>query len=388
MKRIVLLGASGSIGLQTIDVVEQHPDEFEIVGLSVGKNIDVLRDILKRLSVYSVCVQNESDLPQLKEDFPDISFLSGEEGLEKLVTVEDYDVLVNALVGFVGLNPTYKAIETGHDIALANKETLVVGGDLIMPLAKEKKVHIYPIDSEHSAIFQCIQGAYPKDIERLIITASGGSFRSKSREELENVTVEEALAHPNWSMGAKITIDSATMMNKGFEVMEAHHLFNMPYEKIQVVMHDESIIHSMVEFKDHAVLAQLGTPDMRIPIQYALSWPRRYELNTGEPLDLTKVQTLHFHEADEERYPLLALAYEVGRRQGTLPAVMNGANEEANLAFRKGKIKFLDIEDAVINAVYQVGRDEVNSIEDLKKADQEARKYVQEFIKDLEEGKE
>ncbi len=388
MKRIVLLGASGSIGLQTIDVVEQHPDEFEIVGLSVGKNISVLREILKRLSVYSVCVQNESDLPQLKEDFPDISFLSGEEGLEKLVTVEDYDVLVNALVGFVGLNPTYKAIETGHDIALANKETLVVGGDLIMPLAKEKKVHIYPIDSEHSAIFQCIQGAYPKDIERLIITASGGSFRSKSREELENVTVEEALAHPNWSMGAKITIDSATMMNKGFEVMEAHHLFNMPYEKIQVVMHDESIIHSMVEFKDHAVLAQLGTPDMRIPIQYALSWPRRYELNTGEPLDLTKVQTLHFHEADEERYPLLALAYEVGRRQGTLPAVMNGANEEANLAFREGKIKFLDIEDAVINAVYQVGRDEVNSIEDLKKADQEARKYVQEFIKDLEEGKE
>lgn len=388
MKRIVLLGASGSIGLQTIDVVEQHPDEFEIVGLSVGKNIDVLREILKRLSVYSVCVQNESDLPQLKEDFPDISFLSGEEGLEKLVTVEDYDVLVNALVGFVGLNPTYKAIETGHDIALANKETLVVGGDLIMPLAKEKKVHIYPIDSEHSAIFQCIQGAYPKDIKRLIITASGGSFRSKSREELENVTVEEALAHPNWSMGAKITIDSATMMNKGFEVMEAHHLFNMPYEKIQVVMHDESIIHSMVEFKDHAVLAQLGTPDMRIPIQYALSWPRRYELNTGEPLDLTKVQTLHFHEADEERYPLLALAYEVGRRQGTLPAVMNGANEEANLAFREGKIKFLDIEDAVINAVYQVGRDEVNSIEDLKKADQEARKYVQEFIKDLEEGKE
>ena len=388
MKRIVLLGASGSIGLQTIDVVEQHPDEFEIVGLSVGKNISVLREILKRLSVYSVCVQNESDLPQLKEDFPDISFLSGEEGLEKLVTVEDYDVLVNALVGFVGLNPTYKAIETGHDIALANKETLVVGGDLIMPLAKEKKVHIYPIDSEHSAIFQCIQGAYPKDIERLIITASGGSFRSKSREELENVTVEEALAHPNWSMGAKITIDSATMMNKGFEVMEAHHLFNMPYEKIQVVMHDESIIHSMVEFKDHAVLAQLGTPDMRIPIQYALSWPRRYELNTGEPLDLTKVQTLHFHEADEERYPLLALAYEVGRRQGTLPAVMNGANEEANLAFREGKIKFLDIEDAVINAVYQVGRNEVNSIEDLKKADQEARKYVQEFIKDLEEGKE
>ena len=388
MKRIVLLGASGSIGLQTIDVVEQHPDEFEIVGLSVGKNISVLREILKRLSVYSVCVQNESDLPQLKEDFPDISFLSGEEGLEKLVTVEDYDVLVNALVGFVGLNPTYKAIETGHDIALANKETLVVGGDLIMPLAKEKKVHIYPIDSEHSAIFQCIQGAYPKDIERLIITASGGSFRSKSREELENVTVEEALAHPNWSMGAKITIDSATMMNKGFEVIEAHHLFNMPYEKIQVVMHDESIIHSMVEFKDHAVLAQLGTPDMRIPIQYALSWPRRYELNTGEPLDLTKVQTLHFHEADEERYPLLALAYEVGRRQGTLPAVMNGANEEANLAFREGKIKFLDIEDAVINAVYQVGRNEVNSIEDLKKADQEARKYVQEFIKDLEEGKE
>ncbi|MBR2825769.1 MAG: 1-deoxy-D-xylulose-5-phosphate reductoisomerase [Solobacterium sp.] len=388
MKRIVLLGASGSIGLQTMDVVEQHPDEFEVVGLSVGQNIPALRQILRKHNIYTVCVQNKEDLPNLQEQYPDITFLYGDEGLEKLVTIEDYDILVNALVGFVGLYPTYKAIETGHDIALANKETLVVGGDLIMPLAKEKKVHIYPIDSEHSAIFQCLQGNHHKDIKRLIITASGGSFRTKTREELEHVTVKEALQHPNWTMGAKITIDSATMMNKGFEVIEAHHLFDIPYEQISVLMHDESIIHSMVEFQDHAILAQLGTPDMRIPIQYALTWPDRYPIHVGEPLDLAKVQTLHFHDADFKRYPLLALAYEVGRRKGNLPAVMNGANEEANQAFREGKIKFLQIEDAVYNAVYQVGFNEVHTIDDLKKADQAARQYVKVFIEDLKEANE
>ena len=388
MKRIVLLGASGSIGLQTMDVVEQHPDEFQVVGLSVGQNIPALRQVLRKHDIYTVCVQKEEDLPILQEQYPDITFLCGEEGLEKLVTIEDYDILVNALVGFVGLYPTYRAIETGHDIALANKETLVVGGDIIMPLAKEKKVHIYPIDSEHSAIFQCLQGNRHKDVNRLIITASGGSFRNKTREELEGVTVKEALDHPNWTMGAKITIDSATMMNKGFEVIEAHHLFDMPYDKIDVLMHDESIIHSMVEFEDHAVLAQLGTPDMRIPIQYALTWPNRYPIDVGEPLNLAKVQTLHFHEADAERYPLLALAYEVGRRKGNLPAVMNGANEVANLAFREGKLTFLQIEDAVFNAVYQVGYKDIKTIEDLKEADQAARKYVKDFIEDMKEANE
>lgn len=380
MKRIVLLGASGSIGKQTLDVIRQHPDEYRLVSFGVGKNIYAAREILREFPCACIAVQEEADQQQLQQEYPDVEVLCGKEGLIKLAQLEEYDLLVNALVGFAGLEPTLAAIQKGHDIALANKETLVVGGELIQKAWKEHHVHIFPIDSEHSAIFQCLQGSYKSEIKRLIITASGGSFRNRTREELEDVTVAEALAHPNWSMGEKITIDSATMMNKGFEVMEAHYLFEIPYEQIHVLMHDESIIHSMIEFQDNAVLAQLGTPDMRIPIQYALRYPHRDCLSDTEPLDLAKVGTLHFKEPDLERYPLLALAYEVGRRKGNLPAVMNGANEEANLAFRQGRLSFLQIEDAVINAVYLAEYKEVVGIQDLIDADKWGREYVHRFI--------
>ncbi len=366
MKRIVLLGASGSIGMQTIDVIRQHPDRFELKAYGVGKNIDCLRTLLKEYPVPCVSVEREEDAGILRGEFPDIRVVSGENGLLELAERDDYDVLVNALVGFAGFAPTLAAIRCGHDIALANKETLVVGGELIDRALKEYGVSLYPIDSEHSAVFQCLQGSRREEVKRLIITASGGSFRTLKKEELASVTVEQALAHPNWAMGAKITIDSATMMNKGFEVMEAHWLFDMPYDQIDVIMHQESVIHSMVEYIDHSVIAQLGSPDMRLPIQYALSWPERWELQEDSPLDLAKLGTLHFSEPDPERFPLLALAYEAGKKGGNLPAVMNAANEAANLAFREGKIPFTAIEDIVTGAVREVPFRNVENTEDLE----------------------
>lgn len=380
MKRLVLVGASGSIGLQTIDVIRQHPDEFTLVAFGVGSRVETAREILKEFPCKLVGVGKAEDIPSLQSDFPDTTFVSGMDGLKALAECEGYDVFVNALVGFVGLEPTLCAIQKGHDIALANKETLVVGGELIARAKEAYHVNVVPIDSEHSAIFQCLQGARRSDVKRLIITASGGSFRNKSRDELGAVTKEEALAHPNWAMGEKITIDSATMMNKGFEVIEAHYLFDMPYENIDVLMHEESIIHSLVEYQDHAVLAQLGIPDMRIPIQYALTYPNRYHLEVGEPLDLGKVGLLHFKEPDFERYPLLALAFEAGKAQGILPAVMNAANEVANAAFRRGEIPFLAIEDIVIGATHTVINHPVTSLQDVQEADAWGREYALNYI--------
>ncbi len=384
MKRLVLLGASGSIGKQTIDVVRAHPQDYCLRAVSVGRNIAALREILQEFTLDLVCVGREEDAAEIRAAYPGITVCSGDEGLKVLASCDGYDVLVNALVGFAGLAPTVAAMESGHDVALANKETLVVGGELIDKLKMEKGVRIYPIDSEHSAIDQCLRCGSHAEVSRLIITASGGSFRNRTREELKDVTVEEALAHPNWSMGAKITIDSATMMNKGFEVIEAHWLFDMPYEKIDVLMHDESVIHSMVEFTDHAVIAQLGVPDMRIPIQYALSQPARLPLDEAERLDLAKIGTLHFRAPDTVRYPLLALAYETGRRGGILPAVMNAANEEANLAFRNHKIGFTEIEDIVINAVYLTEQKPAETLEDLREADHLGREYVRKYIESRE----
>lgn len=384
MKKLVLLGASGSIGVQTIDVVLQHPDEFEITALGVGRNIAKLKEILEQIDVKLVSVQREEDAAEMRAYRPDIEFVSGDEGMIQLAALEDYDLLVNALVGFAGFMPTLTAIQHHHDVALANKETLVCGGKLIYEALSEYGQKLYPIDSEHSAIFQCLQGAEQKEIKRLIVTASGGSFRNKSREELKGVTVEQALAHPNWSMGAKITIDSADMMNKGFEVTEAHWLFDIDYDHIDVLMHPESIVHSMVEFVDHSVLAQMGTPDMRLPIQYALTHPRRYELNE-ESLDLAKVATLHFSNPDYERFPLLALAYEAGRKGGNLSAVMNAANEAANLAFREGKIPFLMIEDIVIGAVHDAEFRELNTVQDLIDADTWGREYAERLIEGYKE---
>ena len=385
-KRILLLGASGSIGTQTIDIIEQHPEQYELVSFGVGKNIDYARKLLTKYPVSLISVERKEDSEELQKEFPHTRVTYGNEGLVELVTSVDYDLLVNALVGFVGLEPTLKALETKHNVALANKETLVVGGELVNKAALENGCVITPIDSEHSAIAQCLAGNPYKQIKKLIITASGGSFRKKTREELKDVTVEEALSHPNWTMGAKITIDSATMMNKGFEVMEAHYLFNIPYEQIDVLMHDESIIHSMVEYKDGAVMAELGTPDMRIPIQYAISDLEnlRSELNLGESLDLAKVATMHFHAPDYNRFPLLKLAYDIGKNPGTNQAVLNASNEVANAAFRNHRIPFLMIEEVVFKTVEAFENKPVTSLKELIEVDQKARKYAEDYIRNKE----
>ena len=385
-KRILLLGASGSIGTQTIDIIEQHPEQYELVSFGIGKNIDYARKLLTKYPVSLISVERKEDSEELQKEFPHTRVTYGSAGLVELVTSVNYDLLVNALVGFVGLEPTLKALETKHNVALANKETLVVGGELVNKAALENGCVITPIDSEHSAIAQCLAGNPYKQIKKLIITASGGSFRKKTREELKDVTVEEALSHPNWTMGAKITIDSATMMNKGFEVMEAHYLFDIPYEQIDVLMHDESIIHSMVEYKDGAVMAELGTPDMRIPIQYAISDPEnlRSELNLGESLDLAKVATMHFHAPDYNRFPLLKLAYDIGQNPGTNQAVLNASNEVANAAFRNHRIPFLMIEEVVFKTVEAFENKPVTSLKELIEVDQKARKYAEDYIRNKE----
>ena len=380
-KRICLLGASGSIGTQTIDVIKQHPDLFTLVSFGVGTRIEEARAILKDFDVPAFAVKNESDAELLQMEYPDKTILSGDDGLISLAK-SDYDVLVNALVGFAGFMPTLAAIETNHDVALANKESLVCGGELINNALALHGTSLVPIDSEHSAIFQCLQGNRMRQVKRLIVTASGGSFRNKKRDELMSVTIEEALAHPNWSMGAKITIDSATMMNKGFEVTEAHWLFNVPYEQIDVLMHPESIVHSMVEYVDQSVMAQMGSPDMRLPIQYALSWPDRLELNEP-PLDLASVGILHFSAPDFERFPLLALAYEAGKKGGNLSAIMNAANEVANAAFRNHEIPFSMIEELVIGAVHEASFQPLKTVDDLVKANAWGDGYAREKIKDL-----
>ncbi|WP_301169073.1 1-deoxy-D-xylulose-5-phosphate reductoisomerase [Brevibacillus nitrificans] len=349
MKQIALLGSTGSVGTSTLDVVEQHPGEFSVVAMAAGTNVDLLARQVKKFQPELVSVAHAEAAVALAERLggsamPEIVY--GAEGLEQVARHESANFVMTAVVGSVGVSPTLAAIEAGKTIGLANKETLVSAGPVVMKAAKEKGVTIIPVDSEHSAVFQCLQGERREDVSRIILTASGGSFRHVSRQELENVTVAEALAHPNWSMGAKITIDSATMMNKGFEVIEAHWLFDLPYEQIDTILHYESIIHSMVEYKDRAVMAQLGTPDMRVPIQYALSYPERVNL-VSEPLDLVKLGTLHFAAMDFERYPLLQLAYDCGKAGGTHPAVLNAANEVAVDLFLKGAIRFLEIETIV-----------------------------------------
>lgn len=382
MKRLVLLGASGSIGVQTIDIVQQHPDLFEIVSFGVGRNIAKAKEYLELFpDIQTFSVQYQEDAELLQKQYPDKKVLSGEEGMEEIVSQDNYDVLVNALVGFAGFLPTLKAIETHHDVALANKETLVCGGELINRACKEYDCQLYPIDSEHSAIWQSLRGNKKEQVKRLLITCSGGSFRNKTRDELKDVTVEEALAHPNWSMGAKITIDSATLMNKGFEVIEAHWLFDIPYDEISVLMHPESVVHSAVEYVDHSVIAQLGAPDMRLPIQYALTYPDRYSYDLDTPLDLTKLSTLHFGAPDTERFPLLALAFEAGKKGGNLNAVMNAANEVANAAFRNHEIPFLKIKEIVIGAVHHAPFKELTCVQDVIDADTWGREYALNVIK-------
>lgn len=385
MKRLVLLGASGSIGVQTIDIIQQHPDLFELVSFGVGKNIVKAKEYLNLFpSIQTISVQLEKDAIDLQKEYPNKTILFGEQGMEEIVSQDNYDVLVNALVGFAGFLPTLKAIQTHHNVALANKETLVCGGELINRALKEYGCELYPIDSEHSAIWQSLRGNKKEQVKRLLITCSGGSFRNKTREELKDVTVEQALAHPNWSMGSKITIDSATLMNKGFEVIEAHWLFDIPYENISVLMHPESVVHSAVEYVDHSVIAQLGAPDMRLPIQYALTYPDRYTYQLDTPLDLTKLGTLHFDAPDTTRFPLLALAFECGKKGGNLNAVMNAANEVANAAFRNHEIPFLKIEEIVMSAVSNVQFQELNTVQDVIDADTWGREYAMQMVKGVQ----
>ncbi|QRG87152.1 1-deoxy-D-xylulose-5-phosphate reductoisomerase [Bulleidia sp. zg-1006] len=377
MKRLVLLGASGSIGEQTLDVLEQHPSEFELVALSVGHRLDCFKKaILNHPELKAICVQEEKDALSLKKDYPHLEVVFGDYGLKTLSEM-DYDVLVNALVGFVGFYPSVYALESGHDVALANKESLVVGGEVIQTILEETGRKLFPIDSEHSAIFQCLQGEDKKGVENLWITASGGSFRHLRRDELENVTVKQALSHPNWTMGAKITIDSATMMNKGFEVIEAHYLFGIPYHHIKVVLHPESIIHSMVEFKDHSFMAQLASPDMRLPIQYALSYPNRWDLEEEHPFNPFPATNLSFQKLDFMRFPLLKLAYEAGLKKGNQPILINAANEVANLAFREGNLSFLDIENCIQDCLNHFPFETVSTKEDVLRIHQEATSYCQ-----------
>ncbi|MFQ6875189.1 MAG: 1-deoxy-D-xylulose-5-phosphate reductoisomerase [Coprobacillus cateniformis] len=376
MKKITVLGVTGSIGQQTVDVVVHHRDEFEIVAMSAGRNIDALEEIMKQLNVSHICVQNKEDKEYLENKYKDCHFYYGQDGLMTIATLPEVEIVLNAIVGFAGLLPTMEAIKAHKDIALANKETLVVAGHLICPLVKEYQVALLPVDSEHSAIFQSMNGENHQDISKIILTASGGSFRDKTRDELVDVTVEQALKHPNWAMGAKITIDSATLFNKGLEVMEARWLFNVDYDDIEVLIHPESIVHSMVEYQDTSVIAQLGTPDMRLPIQYALTYPRRQPLINGQRLSLNDVGSLHFYKPDLKRFHALALAYEAGRQGGSMPCVLNGANEQANSLFLNGRIRFLDIERLVEDAMRAHEWVDHPTLEQLLEIDQWARDFV------------
>lgn len=348
-KRILLLGATGSIGRQTLDVLRRHPDTFELAGISAGHNEDALQEIAQEFPEIQAASVESTDGRPWQTDL-----ITGADHVARLMDRVEYDLLVNAVVGFAGLAPTLKALESGHDVALANKESLVAGGPLVKKTLAETGRRLYPIDSEHSAIWQCLQGSREKDVNRLIITASGGSFRDRSRESLKDATPAEALKHPNWAMGKRITIDSATMVNKGFEVIEAHYLFDVPFERIETVLHPQSIVHSMVEFKDGAVMAQLGSADMRLPIQYALMMPDRPSLEEDNRLDMTRTQSLEFREMDMERFPILKTAYETGKAGGSAGAVFNGADEEAVALFLEGKLPFLGIEDAIRYALQVV----------------------------------
>jgi len=381
LKNISLLGATGSIGTQTLDVIRTHPDKFRLVALSVGKNIELARKIISEFNPELVSVQSKEDYDQLKLELGAATKISyGEDGLVEVAVYEKSDILVNAVLGSVGLFPTLQAIKAHKVIAIANKETLVTAGHLVMEEAKRQQVLLLPVDSEHSAIFQCLQGEHDKDIERLIITASGGSFRDKKREELVGVTVKDALSHPNWSMGAKITIDSATMMNKGLEVIEAHWLFNLPFEKIDVLQHRESIIHSMVEFQDGSVKAQLGTPDMRVPIQYGLSYPNRITLTSSERLDLAKIGMLHFEPMDLDRFYALKLSYEAGKIGGTMPTVLNAANEVAVGAFLNERISFLQIDQLVEKALEKHNVIKHPDLDTIRSVDLETREYINSLL--------
>ena len=382
MKQIAILGSTGSIGTQTLDVVRQHPDKFSVYALSAHRSVDLLIQQALEFNPAVVCIADETCYRPLCEALSDlpIRVLAGEKALAEMVTMPAIDVVVAAMVGYAGLRPTIEAIKAKKTIALANKETLVVAGEIIERLAKRYKVDILPVDSEHSAIFQSLVGEDMGSVEKLLLTASGGPFRNFTLEQMQHVTAAEALRHPNWEMGAKITIDSASMMNKGFEVIEARWLFDIPVDKIQVLVHPQSVVHSAVQFVDGSVKAQLGTPDMRMPIQYALTYPERW-MSDVPRLDLFATQSLTFEEPDLKRFPNLALAYEAMNKGGNIPCVLNAANEVVNLAFREGKCGFLQMSDVIAQTMEKTMFITEPTYDDYVQTDKEARKIAKELLK-------
>lgn len=386
MKYIYLLGCTGSIGMQTIDVIRTLKD-VKIESMSFGNNIEKAIPLIEEFKPEFVCSINEKDSIKIKSLFPNIEVGYGMDGLIKAATFnkDKEGYLINAVVGMVGLTPTIEAIKANRNILLANKETLVVGGELINDLRKEHDVKLIPIDSEHNAILQCLQGRKKEEVQEIVITASGGAFRDKTRDELKNVNIKDALNHPSWVMGKKITIDCATMVNKGLEVMEAHYLFDMPYDKIKTILHYESIVHSFVKFIDGSVISEMAKPDMRIPIQYALTYPNKVKYELDSILELENSKPLTFKKMDFDRYPCLKLAYVVGKKGGLMPTVYNSSNEIAVKLFMENKINFLDIEKIIFECVYYYLDKNIEkpSLDEILEADEKIRKYVNENYKNF-----
>lgn len=386
MKKISILGSTGSIGTQALDVIAHNQDKFKVTALSCAKSLPLLCRQIEEFSPEAVAVRDEADAKELADKYKDLEVFWGAEGLKTIASMESCDMVLNSLMGMKGLEPTMAAIESGKDIAFANKETLVAGGQLVMDAVKKHGVAMLPVDSEHSAIFQSLQGNQDNEIRRILLTASGGPFRGYSLAQLEQVSLEQALNHPNWSMGSKITIDSATMMNKGLEVIEARWLFDVPLEKIQVVVHPQSILHSAVEYMDSSVIGQMGNPDMRIPIAYAFSYPERMDLSdVTQPLDLFSLKEgMSFYPADRSVFKTIDLAYEACREGGSCPVVLNGANEVLVDLFLHGKIRFIDIQNFLIQMmeVHQTKRnlDLETILEEDMRGREDVRKLVEKTI--------
>lgn len=376
MKKIAILGSTGSIGTQTLEIVREQKD-ICVTALAAGKNIRLLEEQIREFRPSLVCVGDEEKAAELKRNIADLSVrvVTGMEGLIEVAVEPESEILVTAIVGMIGIRPTIAAIEAGKTIALANKETLVTAGHLIIPLAKKHKVQILPVDSEHSAIFQSLQGNEGNRVHKILLTASGGPFRGRTREELADVTLEDALKHPNWSMGRKITIDSSTLVNKGLEVMEAKWLFGVELDQIQVVVHPQSVIHSAVEYEDGAVIAQLGTPDMRLPIQYALYYPNRRPLS-GKRLDLFELGSLTFEKPDVSAFRGLSLAYEAMKKGGNVPTIFNAANERAVALFLERKIPYLEIPELIEASMNEIAYREAPDVEEILATEQAVYEYI------------
>ena len=382
MKKISILGSTGSIGTQALDVIAHNQDKFKVTALSCAKSLPLLCRQIEEFSPEAVAVRDETDAKELADKYKDLEVFWGAEGLKTIASMESCDMVLNSLMGMKGLEPTMAAIESGKDIAFANKETLVAGGQLVMDAVKKHGVAMLPVDSEHSAIFQSLQGNQDNEIRRILLTASGGPFRGYSLEQLEQVSLEQALNHPNWSMGSKITIDSATMMNKGLEVIEARWLFDVPLEKIQVVVHPQSILHSAVEYMDSSVIGQMGNPDMRIPIAYAFSYPERMDLSdVTQPLDLFSLKEgMSFYPADRSVFKTIDLAYEACREGGSCPVVLNGANEVLVDLFLHGKIRFIDIQNFLIQMMEAHQTKRNLDLETILEEDMRGREDVRKLV--------